>query len=140
MSKINIETRIQAPIELVWTCWTSPEHIVNWNHASDDWHTTKAENDLRVGGKFLSRMEAKDGSFGFDFEGVYDRVEQYAHIAYHLEDARTVEVDFIADGDMTLVREIADPETENPLEMQVAGWQAILNNFAAYVMRQNQAE
>lgn len=140
MSKINIETRIQAPIELVWTCWTLPEHIVNWNHASDDWHTTKAENDLRVGGKFSSRMEAKDGSFGFDFEGIYDRVEQNAHIAYHLEDARTVEVDFMTDGNTTVVREIADPETMNPLEMQVAGWQAILNNFAAYVLKQNQAQ
>lgn len=136
MNKINIQTRIQAPVELVWTCWTAPEHIVKWNHASDDWHTTKAENNLQVGGKFLSRMEAKDGSFGFDFEGIYDRVDEHAYIEYHLADARVVQVEFKQEGDYTEVTEIADPETMNPLEMQVAGWQAILNNFAAYVLKQ----
>lgn len=140
MSKIKIETRIHAPVELVWNCWTSPEHIVNWNHASDDWHTTKAENDLRPGGKFMSRMEAKDGSFGFDFEGVYDRVDEHAYIEYHLGDARVVQVEFKQEGSETIVMENADPETMNPLEMQVAGWQAILNNFAAYVLKQNQAQ
>jgi uncharacterized protein YndB with AHSA1/START domain len=140
MSKIKIETRIHAPIELVWNCWTSPEHIVNWNHASDDWHTTKAENDLRPGGKFMSRMEAKDGSFGFDFEGIYDRVDEHAYIEYHLADARVIKVEFKQEGSETIVMEDADPETMNPLEMQVAGWQAILNNFAAYVLKQNQAQ
>jgi uncharacterized protein YndB with AHSA1/START domain len=140
MSKIKIETRIHAPIELVWNCWTSPEHIVNWNHASDDWQTTKAENDLRIGGKFMSRMEAKDGSFGFDFEGIYDRVDAHAYIEYHLADARVVQIEFKQEGLETVVMETADPETENPLEMQVAGWQAILNNFAAYVVSQSQAE
>jgi uncharacterized protein YndB with AHSA1/START domain len=140
MSKIKIETRIHAPIELVWNCWTSPEHIVNWNHASDDWQTTKAENDLRIGGKFMSRMEAKDGSFGFDFEGIYDRVDAHAYIEYHLADARVVQIEFKQEGSETVVMENADPETMNPLEMQVAGWQAILNNFAAYVVSQSQAE
>lgn len=140
LSKIKIETRIHAPLELVWNCWTLPEHIVQWNHASDDWHTTKAENDLQVGGKFLSRMEAKDGSFGFDFEGVYDQIELYQVIQYHLEDARVVRVEFSEENNISTVREIADPETENPLEMQVAGWQAILNNFAAYVLKQSQTQ
>jgi len=140
MSKIKIETRIHAPIELVWNCWTSPEHIVNWNHASDDWQTTKAENDLRIGGKFMSRMEAKDGSFGFDFEGIYDRVDAHAYIEYHLADARVVQIEFKQEGSETVVMETADPETENPLEMQVAGWQAILTNFATYVMSQSQTE
>ena len=140
MSKIKIETRIHAPIELVWNCWTSPEHIVNWNHASDDWQTTKAENDLRIGGKFMSRMEAKDGSFGFDFEGIYDRVDAHAYIEYHLADARVVQIEFKQEGSETVVMENADPETMNPLEMQVAGWQAILNNFATYVMSLRQSE
>ena len=138
--EITVSVTVNAPIEKVWERWTLPEHITKWNFASSDWHAPKAENDLRVGGKFSSRMEAKDGSFGFDFEGIYDRVEQHAHIAYHLGDARTVEVDFMTEGNTTIVREVADPETMNPLEMQVAGWQAILNNFAAYVLKQNQAQ
>jgi uncharacterized protein YndB with AHSA1/START domain len=131
---------VKAPIEVVWGAYTQPEDIKQWNAASDDWHTTASHVDLRVGGQFSSRMEAKDGSFGFDFEGVYDRVDEHAYIEYHLADARVIQVEFKQVGIETIVGEIADPETENPLEMQVAGWQAILNNFAAYVMRQNQAE
>ena len=138
--KITIQTILLANRKKAWEHYTEPKHIVQWNFASEDWCCPAASNDLAVGGKFSWRMEAKDGSFGFDFEGEYDRVEQHAHIEYHLADARVIQVDFISEGDMTVVREVADPETENPLEMQVAGWQAILNNFAAYVVRQNQAE
>jgi uncharacterized protein YndB with AHSA1/START domain len=130
---ITIETSIQAPIEKVWKFWTSPEHIINWNNASDDWHTPKAENDLRVGGKFTSRMEAKDGSFGFDFSGTYDAVTTNELIEYTMEDRRKVKIAFSGNGDTTRVVESFEPESTNPIEMQRGGWQAILNNFKKYV-------
>ncbi len=132
-TKITIESTIKAPIEKVWKYWTSPEHITKWNTASDDWHTPRAENDLRVGGKFLSRMEAKDGSFGFDFEGVYDQVVIHEKIAYSMSDGRTVETTFTKDGDKTKVISTFDAENQNSLEMQRGGWQAILDNFKKYV-------
>src|SRR6266481_2238277 len=91
---ITVAATVNAPIVKVWDSWTNPEHIIKWNNASDDWHTTKAENDLRVGGKFLSRMEAKDGSFGFDFGGVYDEVKTNELIAYTIGDGRKVKVNF----------------------------------------------
>ena len=130
---IIVETTIQAPVEEVWTYWTSPEHIIHWNAASDDWHTPRAENDLRVGGKFLARMEARDGSFGFDFEGIYDVVRVNELITYHLEDERKITVCFTSEGGKTTVTETFDAETENSVELQEAGWQAILDNFKKYV-------
>ncbi|HEX2901346.1 MAG TPA: SRPBCC domain-containing protein, partial [Bacteroidia bacterium] len=112
--------------------WTTPADIMHWNNASDDWHTPSAANDLRVGGQFSYRMEAKDGSFGFDFNGVYDRVEAHSTIEYSMEDGRRVRITFVPDGDHTVVTETFDAETENSLELQQTGWQMILNNFKAY--------
>ena len=131
--KITVETLVNAPIEKVWEFWTKPEHITRWNNASEDWHTTRAENDLRIGGKFLSRMEAKDGSFGFDFEGIYDEVKPYEHIAYSLGDNRQVKIAFTNLGQQTRVDETFDAENTNPVELQKNGWQAILNNFKKFV-------
>ena len=130
---ITIEALIEAPVEKVWKYWTEPAHIVKWNNASDDWHTPHAENDLRVGGKFLSRIEAKDGSFGFDFGGVYTEVKQHEKIDYVLGDNRTVKITFISNGNQTKVLETFDAENENSLEMQRTGWQMILNNFKKHV-------
>src|SRR5436190_3305443 len=97
-TRITIETTVKAPVEKVWSFWTKPEHITKWNNASDDWHTPFAENDLRVGGRFLSRMEAKDGSFGFDFTGVYTEVKTNQLISYTIGDGRKVKVTFDIDG------------------------------------------
>jgi uncharacterized protein YndB with AHSA1/START domain len=130
--KITISTTVNAPIEKVWSCWTEPEHITKWNNASEDWHTLNAENDLRVGGKFLSRMEAKDGSFGFDFEGVYDDVKLYEVISYTLGDERKVFITFKAQAKVTEIVETFDAESENSIELQRDGWQAILDNFKKY--------
>jgi uncharacterized protein YndB with AHSA1/START domain len=131
--KIIVETTVQAPVEKVWEYWTEPTHITKWNTATEEWHTPYAENDLQVGGKFLSRMEAKDGSFGFDFGGVYDDVRINEGIAYTLEDGRKVTITFIRQGDETKVIETFDAENSNPIEMQEAGWQAILDNFKKYI-------
>ena len=132
---ITVETTVNAPVEKVWKIWTSPDHITQWSNASDDWHTTKAENDLRKGGKFTSRMEAKDGSMGFDFEGVYDEVKENKLIAYTLGDDRKVHITFASEGNQTLVTESFEAENMNPVEMQISGWQAIMDNFKAYVER-----
>ena len=129
---VTISTLVDAPIERVWELWTDPEHIKQWNHASDDWHTTEAENDLRVGGKFRSRMEAKDQSMGFDFEGVYEEVEVNELIQYRLEDERRVRISFTSEGDQTKVVEVFDADSMNPVELQRQGWQAILDNFTRY--------
>lgn len=133
MEQITVKNTIEAPISKVWDYWTQPEHIVKWNNASEDWHTPHAENDLRKGGKFLSRMEAKDGSFAFDFEGTYDQVEKYKVIAYTMPDKRKVKITFSENGQKTSVTEIFDAESENSVEMQKTGWQAILDNFKKYV-------
>jgi uncharacterized protein YndB with AHSA1/START domain len=130
---VKIQTTIQAPIEKVWIYWTLPEHIINWNYASEDWHTPWAENDFRVGGKFLSRMESKDGSMGFDFGGEYNDIKLYHMISYTIGDGRTVRVIFSSEGRSTIVTESFEAESENPVEMQRNGWQAILNNFKKYV-------
>jgi len=130
--KITVETSVKAPIEKVWKVWTTPEHIMQWNNASPDWHTPKAENDLRKGGKFVSRMEAKDGSFGFEFWGIYDEVDHLALISYTMGDGRKAEVSFSAEGTQTKMTETFEAESENPIEMQKAGWQAILDNFKKY--------
>jgi uncharacterized protein YndB with AHSA1/START domain len=132
-TKITVETTIQAPVEKVWKYWTEPTHITKWNSASEDWHTPIAENDLRVGGKFHSRMEAKDGSFGFDFGGIYDEVNLHEVIAYTLGDGRQVKITFKGLENGTEVTETFDAEGINPVEMQEAGWQAILDNFKKYV-------
>lgn len=131
-TKVTVEAVIQAPIEKVWSRWTEPEHITQWNQASEDWHAPKAENDLRAGGKFLTRMEAKDGSMGFDFEGIYDDVKLHELISYTIGDGRRVEIAFTDQGGATKVVETFDAEDTHPVEFQQAGWQAILDNFKKY--------
>ena len=131
-SIFTVQTTIHAPLAKAWEFWTTPEHIMQWNNASDDWHTTNAQNDLRKGGNFSSRMEAKDGSFGFDFGGTYDEVIVHELIAYTLGDGRKVNVTFESHGDQTNIVEIVEAENENPIEMQQVGWQAILDNFKRY--------
>ena len=129
---ITIEATVNAPAEKVLKVWTNTEDITQWNNASPDWHTTRAENDLRPGGKFLSRMEAKDGSMGFDFWGIYDVVKPHEYIEMTLGDDRKVKIYFKASGDQTHIVETFEAEGENPIEMQRAGWQAILDNFKQY--------
>jgi uncharacterized protein YndB with AHSA1/START domain len=131
--RVMVETTVNTPVEKAWRYWTEPVHITKWNNASDDWHTPVAEIDLRVGGKFLSRMEAKDGSFGFDFSGVYDEVRLNEFISYTLGDGRRVEITFINQGNETKIIESFDPENENPIELQQGGWQAIMDNFKKYI-------
>ncbi|MFO7526557.1 MAG: SRPBCC family protein [Ignavibacteriaceae bacterium] len=132
-TKIKIETTISADVKKVWDYFNKPEHITNWNNASDDWHCPKAENDLRVGGKLKSRMEAKDGSFGFDFEAMYDDVIQQKKIAYTMADGRQASTEFENHNGKIKVTTIFDAENDNPIDMQRAGWQAILDNFKKYV-------
>ena len=131
-TKITIRTTVNTPVEKVWESWTKPEHITHWNNASDDWHTPHAENDLTVGGKFLSRMESKDGKFGFNFTGTYDDVQPQKYIAYTLDDGRKVEVTFVSDGKSTNIVETFEAESQNSVELQQQGWQAILDNFKRY--------
>lgn len=126
---ITVEATVNAPVAKVWKCWGEPEHITQWCNASDDWHAPFAENDLKTGGKFKTTMAAKDGSFSFDFEGVYSLVKKHEQIAYEMADGRKVNIIFTADGAKTRVVETFDPEAENPIEMQRGGWQAILDNF-----------
>ena len=135
-SKVTIKTTVNAPVEKTWTYWTQPEHIMRWNNASDDWHTPHAENDLRAGGKFLSRMEARDKSFAFDFEGIYDQITVNEYIGYTLGDGRKVQIAFSDQGNSTKIVETFDTESTNPVEMQRDGWQAILNNFKNYTESQ----
>lgn len=129
---ITIETIINAPVEKVWKFWNTPEHITQWCHASDDWHAPYADNDLRKDGKFKTTMAAKDGSFSFDFGGIYTNVKEYTLIEYVLEDERRVMITFIGTGDTTKVIETFEAEDVNPVEMQQGGWQAILDNFKKY--------
>ncbi|MEA3191878.1 MAG: hypothetical protein QOD26_211 [Betaproteobacteria bacterium] len=131
--KITIETLVKADSNAVWAAWNSPEDIKRWNAASNDWHTTASTVDLREGGKFSARMEAKDGSMGFDFAGTYTRLVAQKLIEYAMADGRTVQVEFVERAGGVLVRETFDAETENPPEMQRQGWQAILDNFARHV-------
>jgi uncharacterized protein YndB with AHSA1/START domain len=134
--KINVEATVNAPIEKVWKAWTTPADILVWNTPDPSWHSTSSENDLRVGGKFKTRMEAKDGSFGFDFEGVYDTVELYKEITYTIADGRVATTIFSEENGKTTIATTFDAETVNPIEMQKGGWQAILNNFAKYAEQQ----
>lgn len=129
---ITVENTINAPLQKVWEYWTKPEHIVKWCYASDDWHTPRAENDLRVGGSFSSRMEAKDGSFGFDFGGIYDEVKDNEYIEYTIGDGRKVRISFSGSEESTKVIESFEAEDTHPVEMQKGGWQAILDNFKKY--------
>jgi uncharacterized protein YndB with AHSA1/START domain len=136
--QITIETTVRAPLKAVWRAWTTPDDIVRWNAASDDWHTTRAAVDLRVGGAFSSRMEAKDGSTGFDFSGTYTEVAPMERIAYAMADGRRCVVEFHEEtapgqGPVVHVREAFDAEATNPIELQRQGWQAILDAFARYV-------
>jgi uncharacterized protein YndB with AHSA1/START domain len=129
---ITISVNVKLPLEKVWELWTDPVHIIHWNNASEDWHTPFAENDLTVGGRFLFRMEAKDGSFGFDFYGVYNSVLKNKFIGYNIGDGRNVSVIFASAGNETEITEAFEPEQTNPVEMQRSGWQSILNNFKKY--------
>lgn len=131
-TKISIETTVSAPIAKVWDYYNKPEHITKWNFAIDTWHCPHAENDLRPGGKLTSRMEAKDGSFGFDFEATYDAVIDHKRIVYTIADGRKVETDFAEVGGKTRIVTVFEAESENPVEMQKSGWQAILDNFKKY--------
>ncbi|RZK01649.1 MAG: polyketide cyclase [Flavobacterium sp.] len=126
---ITVEIMVKAPVEKIWKHWNEPESINKWCSASPDWHTVNARNDLRVGGEISSRMEAIDGSMGFDFGGVYTDVIPHEFIAYKMGDGRKVEISFREENGLTHIRESFDPESENPEEMQRGGWQAILSNF-----------
>ncbi|RDI15856.1 SRPBCC family protein [Flavobacterium sp. AG291] len=131
-TKITVGATIAAGKDKVWDYYTNPKHIVNWNFASDDWHCPSAENDMRVGGKHSSRMEAKDGSFGFDFEAIYDEVVDNNRIIYTIADGRKVMVGFQEKDGKTDVEVVFEAESQNPVEMQKGGWQAILDNFKKY--------
>ena len=133
MSTITVQTNIAAPLEKVWTMFTDVQHICQWYFAHESWHAPRAENDLRVGGTFNTRMEARDGSFGFDLKGVYNLVQEHEQINFSLEDGRAVAVSFVQDGNLCIVTETFEPENQNPTEMQQAGWQAILDNFKKHV-------
>jgi len=130
---ITVEATINASVHQVWKYWTTPEHIILWNNASDDWHTPWAENDFRVGGSFLSRMEAKDGSFGFDFAGAYNEIIPNELIVYTIFDGRKVHISFTPTGNATTIIESFEAENQNSIELQKNGWQSILDNFKRYV-------
>ena len=131
-TQITIEATVNAPIEKVWDAYTDPKQITQWNSPSDDWHSPRAENELRPGGSFNYRMEAKDGSFGFDFGGTFDDVKPNELLSYTIGDGRKVENVFIQEGNATKVTVTFEAENQNSIEMQRGGWQAILNNFKKY--------
>ena len=135
--KITVETVVNAPINQIWSAWSNPDDIIQWNTPHESWHTTRSAVDLREGGQFSARMEARDGSGGFDFEGTYTRVVPNQVIDFRMSDGREVNVEFVQQAGGVLVRETFDTETENPVEMQRAGWQAILDNFGRHVERAN---
>jgi uncharacterized protein YndB with AHSA1/START domain len=135
--KITVETVVNAQPSKVWSVWNNPEDIVQWNSPHESWHTTRSAVDLREGGKFSARMEARDGSAGFDFEGTYTRVVPEKVVEFRMSDGREVNVEFIEQSDGVLVRETFDAETQNPVEMQRGGWQAILDNFGRHVEKRN---
>ncbi len=132
---ITVKAEVNEVVEKVWKYWTDPKHIVNWAHASDDWHAPVAENDVRTGGKFYIRMESRDGSDGFDFNGVYDSVVLLKQIKYTIDDGRNVRITFDSDDSKTLITMVVETEAHNPVDLQQQGWQAILNNFRKYVER-----
>ena len=130
---ISISVSVNTNAEKAWAYWTTPKHIINWNHASDEWQTPRATVDLKVGGHFMSRMEAKDGSFGFDFTGEYITIEPLTLIEYVMPNGRTVKIEFKTVENQTEISQTFQAEDENSLEMQRQGWQAIMNNFKQYV-------
>ena len=129
---ITISTTVNAPVAKVWDYWTAPEHITKWCQASDDWHAPYADNDLKEGGRFKTTMAAKDGSFSFDFGGVYTKVEEHETIDYTIDDGRKVSVQFTDNGNSTDIVETFEAEETNTIELQRGGWQAILDNFKKY--------
>lgn len=131
-TKITIETTVNVPVKRAWELWTMPEHITQWSFASDDWRCPSAQNDLKAGGRFSSRMEAKDGSMGFDFGGQHDKVTLHQQIDSTMEDGRQMSVVFSGDGNKTHVVEVFEAEETNSIELQRGGWQEILNNFKKY--------
>jgi uncharacterized protein YndB with AHSA1/START domain len=131
LEKIIVEVTVEASVEKVWDAYTNPSHIINWNFADPSWHCPHATNELQIGGKYVARMEAIDGSFGFDFEAVYTEILSLESFTYEFGE-RVVKVDFQKNNDSTSVKITFDPETENPVELQKAGWQSILNNFKKY--------
>ncbi|MEA5048209.1 MAG: SRPBCC family protein [Eubacteriales bacterium] len=135
-TKITITAAINASAEQVWQYWTQTEHITKWNQASEGWHTPRAESDLRVGGRFMNRMESKDGKYGFDFWGVYDAVEPPCRLDYTIGDGRTVQITFQPTDGGTYIVETFEAESENSVELQRQGWQAILDSFKKYVENQ----
>lgn len=132
-TKITIQALVSADKQKTWTYYTDPKHIINWNFASDDWQCPTASNDMRIGGKYSARMEAKDGSFGFDFEAIYNEIKEGQNFTYAMPDDRQINVFFESLGNQTEITITFDAETENSVEMQKKGWQAILNNFKKYV-------
>lgn len=134
--KITIEVLINADMDSVWRAWNTPADIMQWNAASDDWHTTSSKVDLREGGTFVSRMEAKDGSMGFDFAGTYTRIIPHKLIEYAMSDTREVSTKFVLENGKIKVQSTFDAEGENDPEYQRQGWQSILNNFARHVEAQ----
>ncbi len=131
-TKITIQAVVAADRQKVWDCYTQPEHITKWNFATDTWHCPAASNDMRVGGKYLARMEAKDGSFAFDFEAVYNEIVDGEKFTYTMPDNREIQVSFEQTDDKTRVTVTFDPENENPVDLQRSGWQSILDNFRKY--------
>ncbi len=129
---ITIEATVKAPVDKVWKYWSEPNHITKWAFASEDWHAPSAENDLRTGGKFSTTMAAKDGSFSFEFGGVYDKVETNKTINYTIGDGRKVMTSFLPSGNETKIVQSFEAEDQNSIDMQRGGWQAILNNFKNY--------
>jgi uncharacterized protein YndB with AHSA1/START domain len=133
MKKIEIEVLVNKDPEEVWKHWTETEHIKNWNHATDDWHTPSARNDLKVGGAFSYRMEARDESFRFDYSGTYNHIDENKKLSFILDDGRKVDISFIHEGPGTRILEVFEAEPSSPLELQKNGWQSILNNFKKYI-------
>lgn len=133
MERITVQTSVQSDLDKVWEYWTNPKHITNWNFATDEWCCPNAIDDLKPNGKFSWRMEAKDGSMGFDFDGNYEKVIEKELISYSMSDGRKVDIDFTQDGKVVLVKETFDAEGTNSDEQQRTGWQAILENFKNYV-------
>ncbi|NBP06103.1 MAG: activator of HSP90 ATPase [Bacteroidetes bacterium] len=135
--KIAISAEIKASGDQVWNCYTKPEHIVNWNFASDDWHCPKAENNLTIGGEYSVFMEAKDGSFGFNLKATYTHVKLGESFIFEMADGRNVSFEILDVHGLTRVEIVFDAESQNPLELQRQGWQAILDNFKKYTESQS---
>ncbi len=134
-TKITVQTKINKPVNIVWELWTKPEHIIRWNFASDDWHCPSATNDIRPRGRFSWRMESRDGSMGFDFSGTYEEVSANHFIRCRMDDDRVATIQFEDDGESTKIIETFEAEDINPIDLQRAGWQAILENFRNYAER-----